>query len=183
MRPSLALCGKASVNSVTLCRPLPYDPHVIPLERGRRNPRKRYGRLPRARAGQHRDIRPVERVSSVSFGPVRPSPLLCHHPRHYSTIPGAVGTRDDKTSPRPLLCIHWPSVSRTLESAYGRRPNGKFPHGHPRSRFWGGTRLATMHGGGEIRQDDHQLCGAVHHTAMCSFRTVRHDCKPPPLGL
>jgi hypothetical protein len=43
------LCGEASVNSVTLCRPLPYDLHAAPRERGRRNPRKEYGRLPRAR--------------------------------------------------------------------------------------------------------------------------------------
>jgi hypothetical protein len=34
------LCGKDGVNSVTLCRPLPYGLHVTPLERGRRNPRK-----------------------------------------------------------------------------------------------------------------------------------------------
>jgi hypothetical protein len=50
----------------------------------------------------------------------RPSPLLCHHPGHYSTIPGAVGARDDKTSPRPLLCDLQPSVSLTLELTYER---------------------------------------------------------------
>jgi hypothetical protein len=114
------LCGKAGVNSVTLCRPLPYSLHVAPVERGRRNPRNRYRRLPYACAGQCCDIRPVERVSSVTFGPVQPSPSLCYHPGHCSTIPGAVGTRDDKTSPRPLLCTLWPSVSCTLESAYRR---------------------------------------------------------------
>jgi hypothetical protein len=64
-----------------------------------------------ARVGQRRDIRPVERVSSVTSDPVRISPPLCHHPGHCSTIPGAVGGRDDETSPRPLMCILRPSVS------------------------------------------------------------------------
>jgi hypothetical protein len=125
----------------------------------------------------------TECVFSVTSDPVWSSPLLCHHPGHCSTIPGIVGARDDKTSPRPLLCVHWPSVSRTLELAYGRQPNREFSHGHPRSRFWVGTGLATTHGGGEICQDDHQLHGVIHHTAICSFRTVWHSCKPPLLGL
>jgi hypothetical protein len=128
------LCGKAVVNSVTLSRPLRYGLHVAPLERRRRNPQKRYGRLPRAHAGQRRDIKPMERISPVTSGPVRPSPPLCYHPGHCSTIPGAVGAPDDKTSPHPLLYILRPSVSCTLESAYRRRPNGKLPHSHPRRR-------------------------------------------------
>jgi hypothetical protein len=60
-------------------------------------------------------------------------------------------------------------MSRTLEPAYGRQPNGKLPHGHPRSRSWAGTGLATTHDTGEIRQDDHQLHGVVHHTVICSL--------------
>jgi hypothetical protein len=116
---------------MTLCRPLPYGLHVAPLERGRQNPRKRYGCLPRARAGQRRDVEPLERVSFVTSGPVWPFPPLCYHPGHCSAIPRDMGARDDKTPPRPPLCVHWPSVSRTLESAYGRRPNGKLPHDHP----------------------------------------------------
>jgi hypothetical protein len=112
------LCRKACVNSVTLCRPLPYGLHAAPLERGRRNPRKRYGRLPRACAGQRRDIRPAKRVSSVTSGPVRPSLPLCYHPWHCSAIPDVVGARDDKTSPHPLLCVLRPLISCTLESAY-----------------------------------------------------------------
>jgi hypothetical protein len=109
--PSSALCGKAGVDSVTLCRPLPYGLHVAPLERGRWNPRKRYGCIHRARAGQRRDIRPVARVSSITSGPVRPSPLLCHHPGHCSTIPDAVEGRDDETSSRTLMCILRPFFS------------------------------------------------------------------------
>jgi hypothetical protein len=106
------LCGKASVNSVTLCRPLLYGLHDAPLERGRRNPQKRYGRQPCTRAGRCRDVGPVERVSSITFGPVQPSPPMYHHLGHCSTIPSVVGTRDDETSPRSLP-VH-PTVFRQL---------------------------------------------------------------------
>jgi hypothetical protein len=116
------LCGKASVNSVTLCHPLPYRHHVAPLERGRWNPRKGYGRLPRARSGQRRDVGLVERVSSITSGPVWPSPPLCRHPRHYSIIPDTVGAWDDGTPPCPPLHFLLPFVSPTLERAYRREP-------------------------------------------------------------
>jgi hypothetical protein len=102
--------------------------HAAPLERGRRNPRKGYGRLPRARTGQCRDVGLVERVSSANSGPVRPSPPLCSHIGHCSAIPGAVGARDDKTSPSPPLCILRPSVSYTLEPEYGRRTKREVAH-------------------------------------------------------
>jgi hypothetical protein len=85
---------------------------------------------------------------------VRPSPLLCCHPGHCSTIPGAVGAWDNKTPPRPLLYDRWPFVSRTLESAYGQRSNEKLPHGHPQTRSGADTGLTTTHGRGEIRPDD-----------------------------
>jgi hypothetical protein len=162
------LCGKAGVNSVTLCHPLLYGLHVAPLERGRRDPRKRYGRQPCTRAGSRHDVAPVGRVSSVTSGPVRPSPPLCHHPRHCSTIPGVVGTRDDKTSPHPPLCILRPSVSSTLKLAYRRRPDGKLPHDHPRSLSLVSTRLATTPDGSKNRKDDHQFVSTVHHAAICS---------------
>jgi hypothetical protein len=162
------LCGKAGVNSVTLCRPLPYGLHVAPLERGRRNPRKGYGRQPLTRAGRHRDAGPVERVSSVTSGPVRPSPPLCHHPGHCSTIPDVVEARDDETPPHPLLCILRPSVSRALESAYGRRPNGKLPRYYPRSRSWKSTGLTTTPAESKTRQDNRQCCDIVRHAAICS---------------
>jgi hypothetical protein len=154
---------------VTLCRPLPYGLHAAPLEGGRRNPQKGYGRLPRARTGRRHDIGLVEHISCANSGPVRPSsPLYCH-PGHCSTIPGAVGAQDDETLPRPLLCILQPSVSCTIEPAYGRRPNGKLPHDNPRSRSWAGTGLATMPDGSKIGQDDHQLHGTVRHAAICSL--------------
>jgi hypothetical protein len=135
------------------------------LERGRRNPRKGDGRLSRARPGRHRDVGPVRRVSSVTIGPVRPSPLPRRHPGHYSTIPDVVRVRDNKTPPRLLLCTLRPPVSRTLESAYTQRPNGKSPHSHPRSRSSTGTGPTTTPGGNKIRQDRHQLYNGVHHTA------------------
>jgi hypothetical protein len=87
------LCGKAGVNSTTLCRPLPYRLHVAPLERGRWNPRKGYDHLPRTRPGRRRDVRSAEHVSSITFGSVRPSPPLCCHPRRY----GSPGRRDTAT--------------------------------------------------------------------------------------
>jgi hypothetical protein len=104
------------------------------LEGGRRNPRKGDGRMFRARSGQHRDVGLVKCVSSVTIGPVRPSPPPRRHPGHCSDIPNAVGVRGDKTPPHLLLCTLRPPVDCTLESAYGRRPNRKFPHRHPRSR-------------------------------------------------
>jgi hypothetical protein len=38
--------------------------------------------------------------------------------RARSTVPDAVGVRDDKTLSRPLLCTLRPTVNRTLELAY-----------------------------------------------------------------
>jgi hypothetical protein len=104
------------------------------FEGGWRNPRKGDGRLFRARSGQRRDVGPVGRVSSVTIGPVRPSPPPRRHPGHCTAIPDAVGVRSDKTPPRLLLCTLRPPVGCTLKSAYGRRPNGKLPHRHPRNR-------------------------------------------------
>jgi hypothetical protein len=177
------LCGEASVNSTTLYHPLPYCLHVAPLERGRGNARKGYDHLPRARPGWRRNIRPAERVSSVTFGPVWPSPPLCHLPGHCNAIPSTVGARDDETLSHRPLCILQPSVIPTLELMYGRRPNKKLLHHHPRSRFWTGTGLATTPARSKILQDNHQLYGTVRHAAICSTRAMRHDCKPPPLGL
>jgi hypothetical protein len=104
---------------MTLCRPLSYGLHAAPLERGRRNPQREYGRLPHARTGRRRDVGLVERVSSANSGPVRPSPPLHHHPEHCITIPDVVGAEDDKTLPHPLLYDLQPSVSLTLELTYG----------------------------------------------------------------
>jgi hypothetical protein len=162
------LCGKVGVNSTTLCLPLPHRLHVAPLERGRWNPRKGYDHLTRARPGRCRDIRPAERVSSVTSNLVRPSPPLCRHPRHYSIIPGTVGAQDDGTLPRSPLCSLRSSVSPTLRSLYGRRPNEKLPRRYPRSRSWTGTELTTTPARSKIRQDSRRLHDTVHHATICS---------------
>jgi hypothetical protein len=77
------LCGEAGVNSVTLCHPLSYGLHIAPLEGERRNPRKRYRCLPRACAGRCHDVRPAERVFSVTSA-------LCGHPHRCAAISGTV---------------------------------------------------------------------------------------------
>jgi hypothetical protein len=101
-------------HSMTLCRQLPYLLHVVPLERGRRHPRKRYDHQLRARPGRRRDVRLAGRVFSVTSGPVRPSSPLCRHPRHSRVIPNIVGTHVDRTSPRPPLCSSRSSVSQAF---------------------------------------------------------------------
>jgi hypothetical protein len=145
--------------------PAPVRSACRALERGRRNPRKGYEHLPHTHTGRHHDIKPAERVSPVTSGPVWPSPPLCNHPGPCVAIPGAAGTWGDKTLPRPWMCTSRSSVSRTLESAYGRRPSGKFPHSHPRSRSWARTGHTMTPDGSKIRQDSHQLRGVVRHTA------------------
>jgi hypothetical protein len=161
----------------TLVRPVRHT-----LERGRRSPRKGDGRLSRARPGRRHDVGPVGHVSSVTISLVRPSPLPRHHPGHCSTIPDTMGIQDDKTLPRLPLCALRPPVSRTLESAYGRRPNRKSPLNRPRSRPCVGTGLTATPGRNEIART------AINSTTLYTIplhviRTVRHDCKLPPLGL
>jgi hypothetical protein len=97
------------------------------------------GRLFHACPRLCRDVRPAGRVSSVAIGPVRSSPPPQRHPEHCSAISDAVGVRGDKTPPRRPLCTLRPPVSRTLESTYGQRLNGRFQHHHPRSRSWADT--------------------------------------------
>jgi hypothetical protein len=113
------------------------------LKKGWRSPLKGYGRPSRARPGRCRDVRPVRRVSSVTIGPMRPSPPPRLHPRHCSATPDAVGVRDDKTPPRLQLCTLRLPVSCTHESAYTRRPWKELPHRHPRSRSWTDTGHST----------------------------------------
>jgi hypothetical protein len=74
-----ALCGKASVNSVTLCRPLPYSPYTAPSKEDGGTLERGTDAYP-APAGRRHDVRLVKRVSFVTVSPVRPYPLLCHHP-------------------------------------------------------------------------------------------------------
>jgi hypothetical protein len=168
---------------VTLCRPLPYGLHATPVERGRLNPRKGYGRLPRARMRRCRDVGLVERVSSANSGPVRPSPPLCCHPEYCNTIPVAVGPWDDKTSPSPPLYILRPCVSYTFEPAYGQRLKRKVPTQPPSKPLLGGHRTrhdAHWERDSSGRPTTPRRCTPYRYMYL---RTARHDCKPPPLGL
>jgi hypothetical protein len=116
VRPSPALCGCCARRPVSFhdtVPPTPVPPPRRPLERGWRHPRKRYGHLLRTGSGRRRDIRPAGHVFPVTSA-------LCGHPRHCSVIPNTAETQVDRTSPHPPLCGLRSSVSRALESAYGR---------------------------------------------------------------
>jgi hypothetical protein len=70
--------------------PTPVRPTRRTLERGRRSPRREDGRLLHARTGLHRDVGPAGPFTSVTIGPVQPSPpsltpsrALHHHPQHW----------------------------------------------------------------------------------------------------
>jgi hypothetical protein len=146
MRPSLALYGTVQYGQCQLRDTVPPTPvrlRIAPLEGGRRNPRKGYGRLPRVHTGRRRDVGLVERVSSANSGLVRPSPPLYYRPGHCSAIPCAVGARDDEISPRPLLYTLQPSVSMALEPTHGRRSNKRLLRHYLRSRSWMDTGLVA----------------------------------------
>jgi hypothetical protein len=135
------------------------------LKRGRWSPRKGYGRLSRARPGRCRDVEPVRRVSSVTIGPVRPSPPPRRHP----------GT----AAPSPTMW-EYGATRRCHASCYA--PYG-FPSAAPSSQRTDDDRAGSSHAAtleaapgrmqgtprrsarSKIRQDDRLLHDAVHHTA------------------
>jgi hypothetical protein len=168
---------------MALCLPLPHFLHAAPLERGRWHPRKAYDHQLGAHPGRRHDMRMMERISSVTFGPMRPSPSLCHHPRHCRAILNTVRTQADGTSPRRPLCNS--GSPRQANPRAGVRTTTKqgLQHNHPRSRPWTGTGAATMPAKAEIRQDNHQITSTVRHCRHTTPKTVRHDCKAPPIGL
>jgi hypothetical protein len=186
VRPSPALCGSCAGRLVSFhdaVPPTPVPPPCRSLERGRRNPRKGYDHLPGTRPRRRRDVRPAKRVPSATSGPVRPSPSLCRHPERCSVIRDIVGTQIDGTSSRWLLCgLGLPSVepsnrrtngnqtrsshTTTLEAAAGRAHDS--PRRLPEARFARTTINSTT------------LCAMPPYVAL---RALRHDCKPPPLGL
>jgi hypothetical protein len=116
----MALCGKASVNSVTLYHPLPYSRRAAPSKEDGRTLERGTNIYP----APTRD----DAVMSDQWNTSPPSlSALCSHPRRYATIPRAAAPsptlwepETTKTSPRLLLCILRPSVSLTLEPAYRR---------------------------------------------------------------
>jgi hypothetical protein len=177
------LCRKASVNSVTLCRPLPYHHHVAPLKRGRRNPRRGYGRLPCARKD--------DAVTSDQWSVSPPSPpALCGHPCHCATIPGTA-------APSPAL---WkPGATRHRHAHYCA--SSGLPSVEPSSQRTDGDQTRSSHSTtleaapGRVQDSPRRSPGArftrttINSATLCAmppyvaFRAVRHDCKPPPLGL
>jgi hypothetical protein len=177
------LCGKAGVNSVTLCHPPPYSLHVAPLEGGQRNPRERYGYLPRARTGRCRDIRPAWRCflrhlwpCAASPAAVPPSRALQRHPRHCEST-----RRRDGATPAtvrlPTLRQHDPRTNvrtTTEQEAPTPLPSKPLLDGHRTCR---GALLEARF----ARTAIHSV--VLYTIPSLVIRTERHDCKPPPLGL
>jgi hypothetical protein len=130
-------------------------------------------------------------VTSDQWSVSSPSPpALCSHPHRCATIPSTATPSLALWEPRTTRHRHTrscassglPSAAPSSQCTDDDR-NGKRPRSHPRSRSWTDTGLTTTPAGSKIRQDNHQLHGAVHHTTARSLRTVWHDCKPPSLGL
>jgi hypothetical protein len=122
--------------------PIPVRPAHRTLEKGWQNPRREDTRLLHARTGRRRDVMSVGAVTSISIGPVRPSPPSRRHPGHFITIPDAVEACGDRTPPRQPLCLVRPHVNGTLESSRGRPSNGQPLRCHPRNCSWTRTRHA-----------------------------------------
>jgi hypothetical protein len=144
----------------TLVRP----PHHT-FKKGWRNPRRDDARLPCARTGRCRDVRPVGAVTSASISPVRPSPPPRCHPSHCVTIPDVVEACGDGTLPRQPLCLVRPHVNGTLESSRGRPLNEQPLHHPPRSHSWTRTGHAMTPDRSEIRQDGRLLHGTIRHAS------------------
>jgi hypothetical protein len=125
VQPSPALCGCHAGCPVSFSNTVPPTrvplPHFAPLERGQWHPRKAYDHQPSANPGQRRDARMMEHISSVTSGPVRPSPPRCCHPGYCRAVANVVGTQADGTSPHLLLCKFRSHVNQTLELVYGWR--------------------------------------------------------------
>jgi hypothetical protein len=179
----MALCSKASVSSVTLCYPLFVRPMRRTLEGGRRNPQKGDGRLLRARPGQCRDIRPVRRISSVTIGPVRPSPLPRRHPGHCSAISNVVGVwgRQDAATPATMHL----TASRRLHPRVSDRTTTKreAPTPPPSKPL-----LDEYRARHDAPLEARFARTAIYSTALFAMpshvcKTVWHTCKLPPLGL
>jgi hypothetical protein len=141
-RPSSPLCDTVQHGQQQLrgtVPPTPVRPARCTLEEGRQSPQREDARLLRDRPGRRHDVRPAEAVTSVTIGPVRPSPPSRCHPGHCIAIPDAVEACGDRTPPLQPLCLVRPRVNGTLESSHGRSPNRKPLHRHPRSHSWACT--------------------------------------------
>jgi hypothetical protein len=165
--PSPALCGCCAGRLVSFhdtVPPTPVPPPRHPLERGRWHPRKGYGYLLRPRLGRRRDVRPAERVSSITSDPVQPSPPLCRHPGHCRAIPALWGSRlTGHFHAYRCAAFGLPSAKPSNWRTYGDQT--KTPTLPPRSHPWTGTGPARTPARGEIRQDDCQFHDTIRHAA------------------
>jgi hypothetical protein len=132
--------------------------------------------------GRHRDVRPAERVFSVTSGPVWPSPPLCHHPGHCRVTPALWKPRP--TGRRHICCCASsdppsakPSNWCTYDDRTGTPALLPLKSSLDRHRSHHDTCQGQDSQG---RPSNRWHCGPCRHTAL---KVPRHDCKPPPLGL
>jgi hypothetical protein len=121
------LCGKAGVNSMALCCPLPYGLHIAPSK-------KDSGTLERGT-----DAYPTPALDNAmtldqkSVSPPSP-PALCGHPRHCVTIPGTA-------APSPTL---WePGTTRHRHDR--RCASTGLPSAAPSSQCTDGNQTGSSH--------------------------------------
>jgi hypothetical protein len=130
-------------------------------------------------------------VTSDQWSASPPSPpALCGHPHHCATIPGT-------EEPSPAL---WEPKTTRRRHALCCTSSG-LPSAAPPSRRTDGDQTGSSHTTTleatpwRAQDSPRRLTGArffrltINSTKLCAvpphvaFRTVRHDCKPPPLGL
>jgi hypothetical protein len=176
------LCGKANVNSLTLRHPLPYGRCAAPSKGGG-------GTLEKGT-----DVCPAPTQDSAvtsdqrSVSPPSP-PVLCGHPRRCATILGTAA---------PSATLWEPGLTRRRHARYCA-PYG-LPSAAPSSQHTNGDQTGSPHTAtleaapGQEHDSPRRPAGtrfartAINSTALHTIlphviRTVRHDCKLPPLGL
>jgi hypothetical protein len=128
--------------------------------------------------GQRRDVEPVRRVSSITIGPVQPSPLPRRHRGHHPRRCGSTG-RQDAAMP---AAVH-PTASRQLRPRASIRTTTKREaHTPPPSK--------PLLDGYRARHDALPAARfsrtAIYSATLCAIplhviRIVWHVCKLPPL--
>jgi hypothetical protein len=165
---------------VTLCRPLSYGRRVAPSKEDGGTLEGGDVRLFHACPGLCRDVRPAGCVTSVTIGPLRPSPPSQHHPEHCSAIPNAVGGTGRKDTATPDVVR--PTASRQLPPRVSVRMTTKWGISTP-------PPLKPLRDGHRARHDAPPEARfartAVHSVALSAMpshvvRIVRNACKLPP---
>jgi hypothetical protein len=123
----MALCDKASVNSVTLCHPLPYGRRAAPSKEDGRTLEKGTDTYP---APTQDNV-----VTSDQWSASPPSPpAMCGHPRHCATISGTA-------APSPML---WEPGTTRHRHAHCCAPYG-LPSAAPSSQRTDGDQKGSPH--------------------------------------